>query len=232
MTVIQGNGFVAKIVRSARRTTAAIKIQKGVVYVMVPETLPINTITALVNNKSRWIKEKLAIQQEITAIKPKAYAAGESFPCLGKNHLLKIVPGRAMVRQQHDELMVFIPEQTLEPAKAIQQLLLKWYKQQANTVLTEKTQHYAKIIGVMPTSITIKSFKSRWGSCSSSGGIYYNWKIIIAPEQIVDYVVIHELCHILHHNHSPAFWQAVAIYCPGYRDCGAWLKQHGARLEI
>jgi len=233
MNVIQGNGFVADIVRSSRRKTAAIKIQKGKVYVIVPECLTMAAIESLVAKKHRWIKEKLAIQNEIIAIKPKAFVSGETFSYLGKSHPLKIESGRYPVIKLHqDELVVSVRDKTADNAQAIKQLLIKWYKQQAETELRDKTERYSRIIGVNPSSVTIKTFKSRWGSCSIAGGIQYNWKIIIAPDWIVNYVVIHELCHILHHNHSPAFWKAVERHCHDYRDCNAWLKNNGDRLEI
>jgi len=233
MNVIQGNGFVAEIVRSSRRKTAAIKIKKGKVFVVVPECLTMAAIESLVDKKHRWIKEKLAIQNEIMDIKPKEFISGESFSYLGKNHPLKIESGLYPVIKLHqDELVVSVRDKTVDNSQAIKQLLFKWYKQQAESELRDKTERYSSIIGVNPSSVTIKSFKSRWGSCSIAGGIQYNWKIIIAPDRIVDYVVIHELCHILHHNHSPAFWKAVEKYCHDYRDCSAWLKINGGRLEI
>ncbi|MFZ2168359.1 MAG: SprT family zinc-dependent metalloprotease [Methylococcaceae bacterium] len=233
MNVIQGNGFVADIIRSPRRKTAAIKIRHGKVSVIVPDGLPMATIESLVANKNRWIKEKLSIQNEIIAIKPKEFVTGEAFSYLGKNHALKIESGLYPAIKLHQgELVVSVRDKTADNSLSIRPMLLKWYKQQAESELIEKTGLYAKIIGVKPTSVTIKAFKSRWGSCSVTGSIFYNWKLIIAPERIVDYVVIHELCHILHHNHSPAFWQAVARYCHDYSECRAWLKINGGRLEI
>ena len=233
MTIINGNGFVAEIIRSSKRKTSAIKIQKGKVFVMVPERLSITIIESLITEKSRWIKEKLAIQKEIIAIKPKEFVSGEAFFCLGISHPLKIESGLYPAIQLHqDELVVSVRDKTADNAQAIKQLLIKWFKQKAEVSLKDKTEHYSKIIGVNPSSVTIKSFKARWGSCSVTAGIQYNWKIIIAPDRIVDYVVIHELCHILHHNHSPAFWKTVERYCHDYRDCSAWLKINGARLDI
>jgi predicted metal-dependent hydrolase len=233
MNFIQGNGFVADIIRSPRRKTAAIKIQKGKVFLMVPACLPMAAIESLVTKKNRWIKEKLAIQNEIIAIKPKEFISGETFSYLGRNHPLKIESGLYPVIKLHqDELVVSVRDKTADNTQAIKQLLIKWYKQQAESELREKTLRFSRIIGVNPSAVTIKSFKSRWGSCSITAGIQYNWKIIIAPGRIIDYVVIHELCHILHHNHSPAFWKAVERYCHDYRDCSAWLKINGGRLEI
>jgi predicted metal-dependent hydrolase len=233
MNVIQGNGFVAEIIRSSKRKTAAIKIQKGKVFVMVPAGLSLSAIESLVAKKNRWIKEKLALQNEIIAVKPKAFVSGETFSYLGRHHPLKIEAGLyPLIKLHQDELVVSVRDQSADNAQAIKQLLIKWYKQQAEVELREKTERFSLIIGVKPSSVTIKTFKSRWGSCSITAGIQYNWKIIIAPAPVVDYVVIHELCHILHHNHSPAFWSAVGRYCPDYRGCGKWLKMNGARLEI
>ncbi len=233
MNVIQGNGFVAEIVRSPKRKTIAVKIQKGKVFVMVPERLGNALIEALLIQKTHWIKEKLAIQHEIIAIKPKEFVSGEAFSYLGRSHTLKIESGLYPAIQLHqDELVVSMRNKLADNSQAIKQLLIRWYKKQAESELRSKTEGYSRIIGVNPTSVTIKSFKSRWGSCSITGGIQYNWKIIIAPDRIVDYVVIHELCHILHHNHSPEYWKAVERYCHDYRDCRAWLKINGARLEV
>lgn len=92
--------------------------------------------------------------------------------------------------------------------------------------------HYAKLIGVPPNAVGIKSFKSRWGSCHVNGNIMYNWKIIMAPNRIVDYVVVHELCHLKHHDHSPKFWKAVEKVILDYRDCKEWLKENGRSLEV
>jgi predicted metal-dependent hydrolase len=233
MNFIQGNGFVADIIRSAKRKTAAIQIRQGKVSVLVPEYLPVATIESLVTNKNRWIKEKLALQNEIIAIKPKEFISGESFSYLGRDLPLKIESGLYPTIKLHQgELVASVRNSTADNSLTLRPMLVKWYKKQAESELKEKTGLYAEIIGVKPASVTIKSFKSRWGSCSVTGSIYYNWKLIIAPERIVDYVVIHELCHILHHNHSPAFWRAVARYCHDYSESRAWLKINGGRLEI
>jgi predicted metal-dependent hydrolase len=233
MSVIQGDGFVADIIRSPKRKTSAIKIQKGKVFVMVPERLSMTVIEYLVTEKTRWIKEKLALQKAVFAIKPKEFVSGEAFSYLGKHHPLKIESGLyPAIKLHQDELVVSVRDKAADNTKAIKQLLIKWYKQQAEAELRQKTESYSRIIGVNPSSVIIKSFKSRWGSCKTTGGIQYNWKIIIAPDSVINYVVIHELCHILHHNHSPAFWKAVERYCHDYRDCGAWLKINGASLEI
>jgi len=87
-------------------------------------------------------------------------------------------------------------------------------------------------MGVTPSSVGIKSFKSRWGSCHVNGDIVFNWKIVMAPNRIVDYVVVHELCHLKHHDHSPKFWKAVEKVIPDYKDCKRWLKDNATRQSV
>ena len=233
MTVIKGQGFTAEIIRSSKRKTSAIKIQKGQVYIMVPKGLSRAAIESLVIHKTRWITEKLTHQQSLLALPAKAFISGERYAYLGEEYVLSIIIGLTpMIKLDQDQLIVSVRDQSVASSAIIKALLINWYKQQAVVALKLKMQHYASIIGVQPASITIKTYKARWGSCSLSGALQFNWKLMMAPQSVVDYVVIHELCHLLHHNHSPAFWAAVSQYCPDYRTHSVWLKKHGARLEI
>jgi predicted metal-dependent hydrolase len=86
--------------------------------------------------------------------------------------------------------------------------------------------------GVNPASVTVKNYKSRWGSCSTKGDISYNWRIILAPHSIVDYVVVHELCHMLEHNHSSKYWKHVERHVPNWRECREWLKHNELAKDL
>ena len=114
----------------------------------------------------------------------------------------------------------------------VRNALTQWYRAHAEKRLKQKVQRYAKIVGVEPVSVGIKSFKSRWGSCSVKGDILFNRKIIIAPNRIVDYVVVHESCHLKRHDHSPEFWKSVERVIGDYKECKKWLKENGRGLEI
>lgn len=200
---------------------------------LVPKSLPKIEIERVVTQKSRWISEKLTLQNQINAIQPKQFVSGESFSCLGQDYLLEIAQGSSpRIHLHQNQLVAIVRDKQADNGALIKKLLIRWYQQHAEIKLLEKTQHYTNIIGVTPASIVVKTFKARWGSCSSKGDIHYNWKIIMATDKVVDYVVIHELCHILHHNHSPQFWKTVELYLPTYRDCKNWLKLNGKRLEI
>ena len=100
----------------------------------------------------------------------------------------------------------------------------------AAQVLPSKVQHFAAVIGVSYGRITIRSQRTRWGSCSAKGNLNFNCHLMLCPEEVMDYVVIHELCHRKEMNHSPAFWAEVETYCPDYRIHRKWLKENGASL--
>lgn len=128
--------------------------------------------------------------------------------------------------------MLLYIDKVINHARHFRQALEHWYRLRAEERLREKVARYAKRMGVSPRSVSVKSFKNRWGSCHLNGDIQFHWPIIMAPHYIIDYVVIHELCHLLHHNHSPAFWQCVARYYPDYLECKEWLKANGRRLTL
>lgn len=106
--------------------------------------------------------------------------------------------------------------------KEIQEL-----REKAREILTVKSKVYASKLGVSFNKIRIGNQKTRWGSCSSKGTISYNWKLVLMPDEIMDYVVVHELCHLLEMNHSPRFWQLVEEVLPDYKAYRTWLKRHG-----
>jgi len=114
----------------------------------------------------------------------------------------------------------------------VRNALVRWYKRHAQIKLQEKAYRYTKVVGVDAGRIGIKTFKSRWGSCSAKGRIDFNWKIVMAPNRIVDYVVVHELCHLKQHDHSPKFWKEVERVIPDYAECKEWLKVNAGRLEV
>ncbi len=234
-TSLQYFGFDYQVVRSRKRKHARIKVQDCQVFVVVPESTRDERIQQLLKQKNRWINEKLKVQASVPPVKPKEYVSGESFAYLGRNYRLKVINEKPEpVKLNKGRFMVQVPVDISEERRTqrIQDKLTRWYKEHALQRLTEKTERYAGIVGVQPKSVGIKSFKSRWGSCSKQGNIQYNWRIIIAPHHIVDYVVVHELCHMIHHNHSDKFWRLVESVLPEYQQDKEWLKLNGRLLTI
>ena len=217
-----------EVVRTKRKKTASIEIKDGLIRVLVPNSLTDKRVNSLLEERASWINKKIRLQAEMPSYKAKEYVNGETFTYLGRNYRLKLVnSGLTETRLKNGYLEV-----PAQGEKAIHASLTDWYTSHALAKLQEKTRRYAKTLNVEPSSVTVKDYKSRWGSCSTSGDITYNWRIIMAPHRIVDYVVIHELCHLVEHNHSDKYWKQVESLVPDYRERRAWLKTNANTLAI
>jgi len=229
---IEGKGFIAEVARTQRKKSADLRVEEGAVSVVVPYDLSTERIEQLLKDKRRWIKEKILLQREAMSFNPKQFVSGESFSYLGRNYRLKVVDGHfAPVKLVQGRLVVSVPGGASEP-HMIRNALIRWYKRNAELKLQEKVSRYAAVIGVQPSGLGIKTFKSRWGSCSAKGRIDFNWKIIMAPNRMVDYVVVHELCHLKSHDHSAKFWKEVERVVPDYDDSKLWLKSNAREFNI
>ena len=227
-----GNGFIAEVIRTSRRKTADIRVEEGAVSIVVPTSTCIEKIDQLLLSKRLWIKEKMALQRDMAPASSKQFVSGEAFPYLGRNYRLKVEHGPfAPVKLLQGRLVVQMPESDQQPYM-IRNATVRWYKRQAEQKIREKVKRYSPVVGVEPAGVAIKTFKSRWGSCTAKGELEFNWLIMLAPNRMVDYVVIHELCHLLHHNHSPAFWREVMRVMPDYQQCRDWLRDHSEGLQV
>jgi len=230
-------GFEYEVIRSPRRKTVGICVKPDqTVQVAIPKRFPLAKVDALVCGKADWIRRKLSQYKDIQAqYQPKQYASGEIFTYLGHDYRLQVVEGaETPVILRQGVLRVGVPH-NLSPEQrrsSVARTLEAWFREQALCHLEERSAWFASQMHVTPASVGIKSYRSRWGSCHADGRIYFNWRIIMASPSIVDYVVVHELCHLVHHNHSPDYWSLVESVMPEYRDAKCWLKQHGHGLEI
>lgn len=105
-----------------------------------------------------------------------------------------------------------------------------WYREQARVEVTRALKRHSKRLNLGYESVTIRDQRSRWGSCSVRGALSFNWRLIVAPPAILEYVVVHELCHVVRHDHSPVFWQLVALVRPSFREDREWLAEYGHEL--
>ena len=225
-------GLRVEVVRSIRRT-ASLHIVGSDLQVRIPEHLEDERVAAILQQKRPWIRAKVAELKRVPPHRSKELVSGESFPYLGRHYRLKVQEGHQVgVCLSGGYLTATIrpTEQGEQREARIQQYLQSWYRTRALERLQEKTSRYAQQIGVSPAGLSVRFFRSRWGSCSKRGQVVFNWTIIKAPHSIVDSVVIHELCHLIHPNHSKAFWQLVEQHDPAYLAHRYWLKQHGQRL--
>ena len=199
--------------------------------IIAPNKFPKSHIEQIIHEKTNWIIKKI---QHLTVIKAnptnKSITHGQTILYLGHPHLLHFIKGNIphpTIHLDHQQIIITMP---VENTLAAESLVKEWYCSAARTLLLAKTTFWAKEINVQPQRITIKEQKTRWGSCSSRGNLNYNWRIIMAPPEVIDYLVIHELCHLRVLNHSSLFWKEVGRFSPKFKEHREWLKNNGPLL--
>ncbi len=205
------------------------------VEILAPVSLKDAEIDAVVARKRHWIAARLNEMDSCDFQTPQhRYEEGELFLFRGKHLLLTLVDGRDEVCFDNDKLLVAVPLALTQEERSnyIQERLRRWFFLKAQEILRKKTFEYALLCGCTPVFVSVKEYRSRWGCCFSDGRIYYNWKIIMAPEKIINYVIIHELCHLLEANHSGRYWALVEKRVPDWQEKRNWLRRNGHRLNL
>ena len=227
-------GLRVEILRSKRKTSALF-IVGNQLQIRVPNRIRDQKIVEILESKERWIRNKAIQLQNQPLPKEREFINGESFSLFGRDLKLKVLEGGKVGTQLIDDYLVTTVRSKeigdLRKAK-IKKYIEKWYIQEGYKRLEEKVIKYAEIIRVSPKEIKVRNYKTRWGSCDMKGRLTFNYHLIKAPHYIVDYVVIHELCHMLQPNHSKFFWNEVAKYDPLYKQHKKWLKENGNLLNI
>lgn len=195
-------------------------------------------IDGFINEKSKWILEHYIklIELNETSIK-KSWLNEETLLFMGKNYNVIIRESfetKCKLKFHNNEFEISVTRSIRENEKSeiIEELIKQWYKKEAKKIINEKLLFYSKKMSVTYNQFRIKEQKTRWGSCSKRNNLNFNWKIIMAPEKVMDYVIIHELCHLVHFNHSKDFWNLLAFYMPDYKVQAEWLKNNGISLHI
>jgi predicted metal-dependent hydrolase len=225
---------------SARAKHLRIVIKPGLVEVVAPLKTPEAQIKAFVHAQQTWIKttlQRIAEQIKDTPIfSPTHYTNGASVPYQGQQLNLQLKyhlsPSIRIQLDAQTGFIVTLPASAPidQQSELIKHALTRWMKKQARLQASELIAKYEQILKLYSRSLRIKTLSSRWGSCGPLNDINLNWLLLLAPPAALEYVVIHELCHIKHKNHSKDFWNLVANYCPDYQQQRNWLKQNGASL--
>lgn len=217
---------INKLVRSKRKTLSLVIETDGTLTVRAPMRMRESDIRYFIEAKQEWIKRQQAKVLK-DAVTPRQYVDGECFLYLGKEIALRIVPdGKSAL------VMDGVFKLTKPAWPQAQSVFETWYKKQARKVITERVQFYARKYGFKVEKIRISSARTRWGSYSSKGTLSFTWRLVMAPLEIIDYVVVHELCHSKELNHSRAFWAQVESILPDYKRRRKWLKENGAKLRL
>ena len=222
---------IININRSVKLNSISLKISKNCIYVTAPYLLSHNKINEFLKKKLKWIKKQLFIQDNIQPLIKKKYLNGEVYKYLGKTYNLQITKGiKYSIKIENNLLIVTVKD--IKNIIKVKSLINKWFHNESISYFEERTFFYAKENDLKPTSVKVREYKARWGSCSLDGNITFNWRLIMAPPKIIKYVIIHELVHLIEHNHSPKYWRHVKKLYPDFNDAKDWLIFNGKTLNV
>jgi predicted metal-dependent hydrolase len=208
--------------RSARARRVRVTVEgDGAVRVTLPRRAPARAAAEAVRELAPWIERRRA--QLVRAAAEVERAPG-TVPYLGRTLRLRPEPGRTRVHRRGDVLLV--------PAGDARAALERWYRRAARAEIAGRLVAAATRAGVTYTGLTIRGQRTRWASCSAGGGMSFNWRLLLAPEAVLDYVIEHEVCHLSVMDHSPRFWALMESRVPGWREQAAWLRRYGATLTL
>ena len=206
----------------ARRVRVTVDAVRGV-EVVLPRRAPEREAAAAIRELRPWIERRVA---ELAGARAAVAARGDTVPYLGRTlALVSDFPSRTRVVRRGDTLLV--PEGS-ERVPALE----RWYRRAARAEVEPRLQRACAAAGTSYSRLTIRGQRTRWASCSRSGAMSFNWRLLLAPEPVLDYVIWHEVCHLEVMDHSTRFWRLVASRSPGYREQVRWLRVNGATLVL
>ncbi len=217
-----------------RQTTDIVLERTGEITVHPPTWMTPEQVDETVLSKRMWIYRNLAEWRDMNATRVvREFVSGESFLYLGRNYRLKLV-------QKQREPLEFIngifclsrPFVEKGGKRVAQQAFEEFYKRKGNCRIRKRVDFFAPRIGVAAGSVQIKELGFRWASISRKNNLNFHWKCMMAPATIIDYIVVHELCHIHHRDHTDAFWNEVDKILPDYRKRKDWLRVRGASMDL
>lgn len=232
--------FSYRIRRSQRASKARIVVKPGLVEIVAPFGIPEQRLHKFVHDKQQWInnalKKMTVASPEQNSFVPVEFISGAYLSYQGKPYVITVKPTplKRVKIEFNAGFVISLPNSVpvTEQTEPIKQALIRWYKQQTKSAVEKFVQDHAPKNNLNPRSITIKTQKSRWGSCGIHNDISINWLLLLAPPEVLEYVVVHELCHIQVKNHSSQFWAVVAAHLPDYQIRRGWLKKHGRTLML
>jgi len=208
--------------RSERARRVRVTVDSHGVEVVLPRRTPERAAAAAVRELEPWIRRRVG---ELERARQAVAARGDAVPYLGQLLPVRSEPGRARVHRRGDEL--------LAPAGPQRDAALeRWYRRAAREEIAARLERACALAGTSYSKLTIRGQRTRWASCSRSGAMSFNWRLLLAPEPVLDYVVWHEVCHLDVLDHSPRFWALLARRCPDYRRQSQWLRRHGQTLVL
>jgi len=223
-----------RVERSTRSTMDIVVERDGSVVVHAPHRADDARVAAIVKARDAWIRRGLAAWREANASHvQREFRNGEGFPYLGRSYRLLLVDdqkepvvlrnGRFLVRRD------LVRGKNAERARAA---FRDYYAERGRERLRERVAYFGERVGARAAAVEVADLGYRWASCSSGGRLSFHWKCVMAPLRVVDYLVVHELCHLHQRTHSAAFWNEIDKVLPDHRERRAWLRRQGASLDV
>ncbi len=217
--------------RSPRARCARLEIRQTTgLTLVIPRYYDGAQIYELLEKKKRWILNNLTKCYRLKPPKINGLQDGDSIPYLGGELYLEVQKNEGCedsAQIKNNKLIIGVGNRNHK----LELILEQWYRAQAAELLTEKVEQISAELGLKYNRITIRGQRSRWASCSCQRNLSFNWKLMMTPEPVVDYVIIHELLHLKEMNHAKRFWKLVAEHCPDWRERRRWLEEHEAELK-
>jgi hypothetical protein len=217
------------IIYSPQRKSLTLSVERDkTILVRAPIGLSEEKIHQAVESKKLWLYEKLNHNQKYPdKTTYKEFVSGETILYLGKNYRLEITDDQVPNVRFHSRFLISHCHQ-----ETAFQLFRDWYTKRAYIKLPPKVKDFAESLGVQYNKILVSDLKYRWGSCTANNNLNFNWRIMKAPVFVIDYLIVHELAHLLESNHTPRFWNIVAVQVPNYQVAKNWLRDNGNTLEV
>ena len=222
--------LINQIIRSKRRTLGLQINSQAQLIVRAPHRASMDDILRLVNGKLTWIqKHQTRLQFSLKdQAPPRSFSTGETFLVLGDPRPLTVLPATAQPLSS-TETEFILDERCRPNAKAHFE---SWYRALALSLIPNRAATMSQQAGLSYSSLRISGAQTRWGSCSRRGRLNFSWRLAMAPLWVIDYVIAHELAHLVHHNHSHQFWAQVDKLFPNYKEARRWLRKNQAQMEL
>jgi predicted metal-dependent hydrolase len=211
-----------RVRRSERARRVRVNVDPEGVEVVLPRRAAEREAAAAIRELEPWIRRRV---RELQRAQQTVAARGEAVPYLGELLQVRTEAGRTRVHRRGAELWA--------PAGAERKPALeRWYRRAARVEIAHRLERACALAGRPYSKLTIRGQRTRWASCSPTGAMSFNWRLLLAPEEVLDYVVWHEVCHLDVMDHSPRFWTLLEGWCPAYREQSRWLRRHGQTLVL
>lgn len=222
------------LIRSERKTADIVIERSGDVIVRAPNGIDDERVREAVADRALWVHRSLAEWEDLNSSRRhRPLAQGQGFAYLGRSYRLKFIEDSDVpLRLKNGRWELSETFVAREGAAAARKAFRDFYATKGLQIFTERVRQLAPCVGVEPGQVAVKELGYHWASCGGGGALNFHWKTLMAPQTVIDYIVVHELCHLRHRDHSDAFWNEVDKVMPQYRERKEWLRQNGASLDL